>query len=552
MEHFISFHFAGCFRARSQVRGTYQARGWGDTEPFVLPSHLRPRPLEYKKSPYLLWGQRAHCSPVNIRYLLPPIRKKCTSVENPLCSRTPHERTALEMHRMLSQKILILIMYSRILGALALFLTLCGSALAQSTNIEFTKYKLDNGLTVLLHQDRSTPIVAVSVMYKVGGKDSFEGRTGFAHFFEHLLFEGSENIDRGDFMKYVENAGGAFNANTSQDRTYYYEILPSNQLELGLWLESERLLHAKVDIKGVETQREVVKEERRQRMDNQPYGQLLYELFRHGFQQHPYKDPNIGYMEDLNSAEEADFKKFYAMYYVPNNAVLSIAGDFDEATIKPLIEQYFGPIPAGPTPPQVDIVEPPLTAEVRDSIYDAKAPLPALVMGYRTPERNHPDYYAISMLNQVLSRGQSSRLNKVLVDEKSIAVQAGSFPSFTQDPGLAIAFAILKPGTDIKMAEEIFNAEVSELQNDLIAEREFEKLQNQVEANAISGYGTMAGIAESLADYEMYQGDANLINTEVDKFMAVTREDIRRVAREYYGSNNRVTLYWIPGEKPAR
>jgi zinc protease len=177
-----------------------------------------------------------------------------------------------------------------------LILALLATGVNAQTNIEFTKYSLDNGLKVILHQDNSTPIVAVSIMYQVGGKDSFEGRTGFAHFFEHLLFEGSKNLDRGEFTKYVEEAGGILNANTSQDRTYYYEILPSNQLELGLWLESERLLHAVVQQEGIETQRAVVKEERRQTYDNRPYGQLLYELYKHGFKVHPYKDPNIGYM----------------------------------------------------------------------------------------------------------------------------------------------------------------------------------------------------------------------------------------------------------------
>ena len=423
--------------------------------------------------------------------------------------------------------------------------------LSAQTNIDFTKYTLDNGLKVILHQDATAPIVAVSIMYEVGGKDSFEGRTGFAHFFEHLLFEGSENIGRGEFAKYVENAGGVLNANTSQDRTYYYEILPSNQLELGLWLESERLLHAVVDQEGVETQRGVVKEERKQRMDNQPYGSLLYELFRHGFKEHPYKDPNIGYMKDLNSAEEADYKRFYETYYVPNNAILSIAGDIDLDETRALIEKYFSAIPRGAEPPRVTTEEPALTGEVRDTVYDAKAPLPALVMGYRTPERNHPDYYAISMMNQVLSQGESSRLNKVLKDEKGMAVQAGSFPSFTEGPGLAIAFAILKPGTDIMSAEKVFNAEVEKLQNSLISDREFQKLRNQIEVDAISGYGSMAGIAESLANYEMYQGDANLINTETERYQKVTREDIQRVARAYFTPKNRVTLYWVPGEKPS-
>ncbi|MTB49962.1 pitrilysin family protein [Lewinella sp. W8] len=430
-----------------------------------------------------------------------------------------------------------------------LIMALWAAGVSAQTNIEFTKYTLDNGLKVILHQDNSTPIVAVSIMYEVGGKDSFEGRTGFAHFFEHLLFEGSKHIGRGEFTKYVEEAGGVLNANTSQDRTYYYEILPSNQLELGLWLESERLLHAVVNQEGVETQREVVKEERRQSYDNRPYGQLLYELFKHGFREHPYKDPNIGYMEDLNSAQEEDYKRFYETYYVPNNAILSIAGDLDIEQTRALIEKYFADIPAGAEPPRVTTVEPPLGGEVRDSIWDAKAPLPALVMGYRTPERNHPDYYAISMMNQVLSQGQSSRLNKVLVDEKQLAVQAGSFPSFTQGPGLAIAFAFGKPGSDLKPIEEVFNQEVEKMQTELITEREFQKLRNQIEANAISGYGTMSGIAEGLANYEMYQGDANLINTETERYMRVTREDIRRVAKKYYTKDNRVTLYWVPGSK---
>ena len=420
---------------------------------------------------------------------------------------------------------------------------------AQKTNIEFSQYTLDNGLRVILHQDRTTPIVAVSIMYEVGGKDSFEGRTGFAHFFEHLLFEGTENItERGQYAKYVQDAGGVLNANTSQDRTYYYEILPSNQLELGLWLESERLLHAKVTQEGVDTQRGVVKEERRERVDNQPYGGLIDELFNRGFKEHPYKDPNIGYMKDLDSAEEKDYKEFYERYYVPNNAVLSIAGDLDIEETKALVEKYFATIPKGAEPPRVDVKEPALTGEIRDTVYDAKAPLPAVVMGYRTPERNNPDYYAISLMNQVLSSGQSSRLYRKLVDEESVAVQAGSFPSFTQDPGLSLAFAIVKPGTDLTKVEGIIDAEVEKIQTELISEREFQKLKNNVEVDAISGYGSMAGIAESLAEYEMYQGDANLINTETERYNAVTREDIQRVANEYYKPSNRVILYWLPGE----
>ncbi|MDQ3100745.1 MAG: insulinase family protein, partial [Bacteroidota bacterium] len=213
---------------------------------------------------------------------------------------------------------------------------LAAPATAQSRAIEFTEFDLDNGLHVILHEDHGTPIVAVSVMYHVGSKDEDSKRRGFAHFFEHLLFEGSENIARGEFSKLVESAGGVLNANTSGDRTYYYEVLPSNHLELGLWLESERMLHAKVDQVGVNTQREVVKEERRQRYENQPYGSLLIEVLDRAYKEHPYKWPTIGFMEDLNAASEQDYKDFYKRFYIPNNAVLVVAGDIDPAQTRTL------------------------------------------------------------------------------------------------------------------------------------------------------------------------------------------------------------------------
>jgi predicted Zn-dependent peptidase len=433
-----------------------------------------------------------------------------------------------------------------LLAGLVLTLFSPPSLFAQDTDIEFTEYTLDNGLKVILHQDNTTPIVAINIMYEVGGKDSFEGRTGFAHFFEHLLFEGSENLERGEIDDYIQGAGGQMNAATSPDYTFYYEVLPSNQLALGLWIESERLLHAKVQEVGVETQREVVKEERRQSYENRPYGTVTMELGQRAFREHPYKDPNIGYMEDLNNATEDDFKRFYETFYVPNNAILSIAGDIDIAETRELVEKYFADIPRGAEPPRVTTVEPPLGGEVRDTVYD-KVPLPALIMGYRLPARADEDYYAISMLNQILSQGQSSRLTKALVDEKELAVQVGSFPSQTEDPGVAIAFAITRPGTsDLTPVEAAFEAEVERVQNELISEREFQKLRNQIEVDAISGYGSMIGIARSLAYNEMFLGDANLINTETERYLDVTREDIRRVAREYYTPDNRVTLYWLP------
>ena len=221
------------------------------------------------------------------------------------------------------------------------------SANAQERKIDFVEYDLDNGMHVILHEDNTTPIVAVSVMYHVGSKNENPDRTGFAHFFEHLLFEGSQNIERGEYDEYVERNGGTLNANTSQDRTYYYEIFSSNNLELGLWLESERLLHAKVEQIGIETQREVVKEEKRQRVDNQPYGSFMEEAFDRLFEKHPYKWTPIGYMKDLDAAQEEDYINFYQTFYVPSNATLSIAGDIDIEEAKKMIDKYFGSIPKG-------------------------------------------------------------------------------------------------------------------------------------------------------------------------------------------------------------
>jgi len=416
---------------------------------------------------------------------------------------------------------------------------------AQSSRINFEKFELKNGLKVLLHQDKSTPIVAVSVMYHVGSKNENPERTGFAHFFEHLLFEGSENIERGEYSNYVQSAGGALNANTSWDRTYYFEILPSNQFELGLWLESERMLHAVVDQKGVETQREVVKEERRERVDNQPYGSLAQETFKAAYQEHPYKWPIIGSMDHLDNATEDDYIQFYKEFYVPNNAILSIAGDIDIADAKKLIRKYFGAIPKGKPAYQPSIVEPALKAERRDTVYD-NIQLPAVVQAYRIPAQGTEDYYAIKMLSTLLSQGKSSRLYKTLVDEQQKAFQVANIPLDLEDPGLSINFGIANVGVNSADLEAAMDIEVAKIRKELITDEELQKLRNQIENNFISSNTTVAGIAGSLATYEMFFGDANLINTEIDRYMKVTKEDIRRVAQKYFQKNNRVVLHYLP------
>lgn len=431
--------------------------------------------------------------------------------------------------------------------ALALGLGTCLSVGAQ--NIQFTEYDLPNGLKVILHEDHSTPIVAVSVMYHVGSKNEKPDRTGFAHFFEHLLFEGSENIARGQFDDYISNAGGTNNANTMWDRTYYYEILPSNELALGLWLESERMLHAKVEKIGIETQRQVVKEERRMRVDNRPYGTLLQEAMNHAFKQHPYNWPIIGSMAHLDAAVESDYVNFYKEFYVPNNAILSIAGDITVAEAKPLIEKYFGSIPRGVGKVyRPNITEPPLTKEVRDTVFD-NIQLPAVVLTYRMPKQGTTDFYALDMLNRLLTSGESSRMSRYLKDETQKCVAVQSFPLPLEDPGAAIVFGVASIGTDPKEVEMGMDAVIKKAQDELIPEREFQKLRNQTEAEFISSKEGVDNIAESLANYEMYFGDANLVNTELARFMAVTREDIQRVAKQYFKKDNRVVLYYLPKAK---
>lgn len=416
--------------------------------------------------------------------------------------------------------------------------------------IEFKEFDLDNGLHVILHEDHSTPIVTVSVMYHVGSKDEDRDRRGFAHFFEHLLFEGSKNIERGEFSKYVEKAGGMLNANTTGDRTYYYEVLPSNELELGLWLESERMMHAKVEQVGIETQREVVKEERRQRYENQPYGSILIEVLERAYKKHPYQWPTIGYMEDLNAASEIDYVSFYEKFYVPNNAVLCVAGDFDNKKIRGQIEQYFGSIKKGKEVKRTDVVEPPLGGEIRDVVYD-RIQLPAVVQAYRIPAYGSNDFYAVDMLNQLLSQGNSSRLQKHVKDEKQMALYVGAFSFPLEHPGLTIAFAIANGGVDPDSLELAMDEEVEAVKNELVSEKEFERLLAQLEMDFVNQNAKVSGIANGLCRYYTFLGDAGLINEEIDRYRKVTREDLQRVARKYYVKDNRVVLHYLPeGSKP--
>jgi len=436
----------------------------------------------------------------------------------------------------------------KIIAAAGLLVAVSHS-IGQAPNIKFEKYSLPNGLKVILHRDTTVPVVVISALYHVGSKNEDTSRTGFAHFFEHLLFEGSDNIKRGEFDKYITNAGGENNAETTQDRTLYYDLLPSNQLSLGLWLESERQLHAKIEDKGVETQRQVVKEEKRLRVDNQPYGTFLENIFKRAFKEHPYRWVPIGSMQHLDEAKLDEFIKFYKTYYVPNNCVLSIAGDINVDDTKKMIDQYFAGIPKAPEVPRPHITEPPLGGEVRDVVED-NIQLPAVVEAYRAPAQGTDEYYAFKVLSTILSGGPSSRMNRIIVDEKQQAVFAQAYPFFLEDAGLFLNLAIANAGVKPGVLESSIDSIVADLSKELVSEKEFQKVRNQIEAEFIQTNSSVEGIAESLANYEVYFGDANLINTEIDRFRKVTREDIMNVAKKYLVRDNRVVLYYVPkGQK---
>lgn len=427
-----------------------------------------------------------------------------------------------------------------------LFIILPCMLQAQSQKIAFTEYDLPNGLHVILHQDNTTPIVAVTTTYHVGSKNEDPQRTGFAHFFEHLMFEGSDNIKRGEIDNLIQNAGGQLNASTSFDETKYFFLLPSNQLELGLWIESERMLHAKVDTVGVETQRKVVKEERRQSIDNRPYGSMFEQVFSHSFTIHPYHWTPIGSFQYIDKATIDEFREFYHTFYVPNNAVLSIAGDIDIAKTKELINAYYSGIPKGTkTIPRPSIVEPKKTAEVRDSVFD-NIRLPAVIQAYHIPAQTDADYYPLSMLTNLLSEGQSSRLYKSLVDNQKVALYSGSFPMTLEDPGLFVTYSIAGVGKTAAENEIAMDKEIEKVKKELISDDELMKLKNQAETDLVKEKNRQLGIAQSLAQYYIFFKNTNLINTEIEKYLAVTKEDIKRVAEKYFTKENRTVLYYLP------
>jgi predicted Zn-dependent peptidase len=384
--------------------------------------------------------------------------------------------------------------------------------------------------------------------------DGITGRSGFAHFFEHLLFEGTENIERGEWFNIVSANGGRNNANTSQDRTFYYETFPSNKLEVGIWMESERMLHPKIEKIGVDTQNEVVKEEKRQRIDNSPYGKIIYRtgVDKHLFKKHPYGRSVIGSMDDLDAAELSEFTSFNDQYYNPNNATLVVAGDINVAATKKMIADYFGTIEnKADANVRKPIVEPAITETRYATEYDANIQIPAYIFSYITPKSVDKDAYVLDYISSILTGGNSSRMYKRMVDKDQVAVQVLAFNQANQDYGTYTMGALIKGEPDWDNLKATMDEEINKLQTELISEKEYQKLQNQFETRFVNANSRIEGIASSLATYQMLQGDASRINNELDIYRTITREDIMRVANKYLNPNQRVEIKYLAGTEPS-
>jgi len=419
--------------------------------------------------------------------------------------------------------------------------------------IQFVEYDLPNGLHVILHENHAAPVVGTYVLYHVGSKNERADRTGFAHFFEHLMFEGSDNIPRAKIDKYISGAGGNLNASTSFDQTDYFFNVPSNELKLALWIESERMMHSKIDDVGVETQRKVVKEEKRMRYDNQPYGSLFEELAQLVFVGTPYAWVPIGSVQYIDQAKIEEFRDFYKTNYLPNNATLAIAGDFNLETTKKLVADYFGPIPKGPEikRPEVKLTDP--TAPVKHDVVKANTPLNATMHAWHAVPETHPDAYALQLLGDILSTGRSSRLYKRLVEKEQAALNVEAFPFLLENAGMLGVFATGQQGVTLDQLDALIDEEVEKVKFEGVTEEEYRKALNQEEAEFASGFGTMATRARNLARYHTFYGDTNLINTELDRYFAVKREDLQRVAQQYLGKDNVFVLrYPAAGAPPAK
>jgi predicted Zn-dependent peptidase len=412
--------------------------------------------------------------------------------------------------------------------------------------IMFTRDSLPNGLVVIYHVDKTAPVVSTIMHYKVGSKDESPSLTGFAHFFEHLMFESTDKIARGELDKLIQSAGGRFNAHTSFDETVYYIDVPSNQLPLALWIESSRLRKLNVDTIGVETQRGVIQEERKQRTENQPYGDafdlIMSKLFKGG----SYSWTPIGAKEHIANATISQFKSFYDNFYQPCNATLVISGDFDINVAKDYVKSYFSIIPKADLPKRAPFTLPEITGEIREKKADPLAQLPAVFMAYRGPSLKDSLFYASNLLTSILSTGESSRLYRRLVDKEQEAVASNLDLVPLEKAGLILFVGISGPGKSIEKVEKLFNEEIENLLKNGISDDELSKAKSIFEAQFISSKKQSGDKAMELASYQSYYGDPILINSELEHYMNVTSKDILNAAKMYLNTKNKVVIVYEP------
>ena len=439
--------------------------------------------------------------------------------------------------------------FKLLLCAYLLVLATVASAQTKIPKVEFTDTTLENGLRVIIVPEHTAPVFALSLTYNTGSRNEKQGRTGFAHLFEHMMFEGSANVGKGEHMLLVQNFGGTLNGSTNNDQTNYFEELPKNQLDLALFLESDRMRALNITQANLDNQRNAVQEERRLRVDNQPYGKSTEELDSMANDNFPYHHSVIGSMEDLNAASISDVKDFFRIYYAPNNVVMVLAGDLEPKETLAKVKKYFGDIPRQPAPPPVDATEPDHDKERRKTMEDSLARLPQYHAVYNIPRGNTPDTYALQVLGAVLSGGRSGRFYQHLVHDKQLALNAFAGAQNRRGSGLFNVVAIPRPGVKIDEVEKAVDDEIEAIQKDGITQQELEKVRTQFLRQAIQTRARVLGLANQIGTFTVFYNDPNLINTAYDKITAVTTEQVKQVAQKYLVPAHRSVMITTPGAR---
>lgn len=417
--------------------------------------------------------------------------------------------------------------------------------------LELVEHTLANGLRIVLNPDSAIPVVSVAVYYNVGSRNEREDRTGFAHLFEHMMFQGSANVPKAGHFQYIMKAGGTMNGTTSSERTNYYETLPASQLPLALWLESDRMRSLAVTQENLDNQRDAVKEEKRLRYDNQPYGQIFDLINEMIYKNFANSHSTIGSMDHLDAASVEDCQEFFRVYYAPNNAVVVLSGSFDVDEALKLVETYFGDIPSQPLPPELDVTEPPEVAATYREWHDPLAPFPAFLIGWKIPKRRTPEFNALYLAGKILYDGDSSRLYQKLVKGDESVIQLFGFTDERRGPSSIFIGAIPKPDEDVSKIREAIMNEIQDLAVHGPTAAEMEKIENQFVNATVRTRQSSMSRAQWIAEYTLYDGDPKLIHTELETMLSVTAEDIRLAVAHYLNTENRSLLDIVPAGQTA-